>query len=68
MFGRGGVPWTHYTSPLGGGKGEAAEAAALRQLHRGTGAERGTILVLSTDLISPPPPGASTESDRNFQF
>ena len=51
-----------------GGEGEAAEAAGHRQLRRGPGAERGTILVLSTDFISPPPPGTSTESDRNFQF
>ena len=36
-----------------GGEAVAAEAAALRQLHRGQGAERGTILVLSTDLIFP---------------
>ena len=51
-----------------GGEGVAAEAAGHRQLRRGPGAERGTILVLSTDYFYPPPPGASTESDRTFQF
>ena len=51
-----------------GGEGEAAEAAGHRQLHRGPGAERGQKLVLSTGYFYLPPPGASTESDRNFQF
>ena len=51
-----------------GGEGVAAEAAGHRQLRRGPGAERGTILVLSTDLISPPAPGAARRVIATFNF
>ena len=49
-------------------KSKKIEYSSIEVFKQGPGAERGTILVLSTDLISPPPPGTARRVIATLNF